>query len=85
MIFTKKAKPKFIPKDKALWKTRFALFPTCVAKDESDGKRTFIWLDFYEVRYYFKEEWQRDVREYRLPGTESVMRTEIVASDVHDF
>lgn len=56
--------------DKVSWKKKFAFFPRCVMMNEAKNTKTYVWLDFYEVRQYWVPGWGW-CRENRLPGAQS--------------
>ena len=51
MIFTRKLNKYGDTK----WKKKFALFPTEISCDDYKGVKTFVWLEFYEVKYIYAD------------------------------
>jgi hypothetical protein len=71
MIYSREAEEAVCnTEEKAVWKRKFALLPKCVSLDTTKRMKTFVWLDYYEVRLYWVEKkgW---CREYRLPGAQT--------------
>jgi hypothetical protein len=56
------------------WERRFALFPVCVHFDVFEGTKSYVWLEFYEVRlrYVRTYGWLSD---YRRPMSQSYFTT----------